>query len=125
MTQGTKPANNDDQPESEQAVYLTLAPSVEEKQTGAFYVHKDYVKIRGAWEVEQHIPPISTSVSFGDVDSWAEYVGRFSIPTENTALLTWSEQGLSAILDYHDSADEPGRCAWKATMPFMRSPEWT
>lgn len=101
---------------------LTIAPDVETPD-GAVYVHKDYVKVVAPWAVEAHIAPISATERFGDVESWVSYVTTY-MPLDG-GLLTWSERGLNAVLDYHSNVDEPGRCRWIATHPFEKSSQWS
>lgn len=101
---------------------LTIAPSYTDPATGAVYVHRDLELAINPWDVESHVGPIKRLEHFGDVESWAAYVRRFA--AEGTALLTWSELGLRAVLDYHRSGAEPGRCQWTAAHPFQRSDQW-
>lgn len=91
---------------------------------GSVYVHQDLVKAVEPWAVEMHIAPVRAAERFGDVPSWAEYVTRFSAPTPYLPLLTWSETGLRAVLDYHASDASTGRCQWTAVHPFQRSDQW-
>lgn len=113
----TKPA--EDQEQESAAAHLIIAPLVEDETTGAMWVHKDYEKVRGDWENEAHVPQVSADEQFGDVASWVAYVQKFG----SEKFLTWSASGLSAILDYH--SEDPGRCQWKASQPFIASPEWS
>jgi uncharacterized protein YfdQ (DUF2303 family) len=91
------------------------------------YVHKDLVQVVDPFLVEQHIGPIKRTERFGDVESWVSYVQAYSPHDAEVEadglLLTWSEAGLAAVLDYH-SVDEPGRCQWQAIHPFERSVQW-
>jgi Uncharacterized conserved protein (DUF2303) len=101
---------------------LTIAPSVKDA-TGADWVHADYQRATEPWQAEQHIPPISRTERLGSVESWAAYVTSYALP-DAPLLLTWSESGLRAILDYHLSADEPGRCTWVAVHPLEQAVQW-
>jgi hypothetical protein len=103
---------------------LILAPTVTDNQTGAFYTHKDYVRQDPDWAVVDHVPPITTKEKFGDVESWAAYVTKYGGEPPFDPLLTWSEAGLRAVIDYHSDADNPGRCAWLALHDFTRSHQW-
>lgn len=103
------------------APHLLIEPSYTAPD-GSTYVHKDYVQALHAWTVEQHIPPIHQTERFGDVESWAAYLALYSVPEES--LLTWSEGGLKAVLDYHQQDTTPGRCQWLAEHPFERSHQW-
>lgn len=104
---------------------LTVVASYTDPQTGAVYVHRDLVAALGPWDVENHIPPVKRTERFGDVESWAAYVQRYAgDPDEGFApLLTWSERGLTAVLDYHTTV-EPDRCQWIAEHAFERSAAW-
>lgn len=103
---------------------LAIAPSYKDHQTGALYIHEDLKNVQGPWAEEAHIPPVHASEKFGDVASWVEYVKRFSGAPDFPPFLTWSPKGLMAVLDYHRSAEEPGRAQWTAECPFERSIEW-
>lgn len=92
--------------------------------TGAVYVHQDLVQTVKPFETEDHIGAIERTERFGDVASWAAYVKRFGGNSSFPPFLTWSESGLSAILDYHGRLEAPGRCQWKANQPFERSLQW-
>jgi hypothetical protein len=111
----------DDAAEPDTAVIV--AATYKDPQTGALYVHSDLVKAAEPWADETHIPPPKADEKFGDVESWAEYVKAFAV-TDNAPFLTWSSQGLRAVLDYHEGIDSPGRLQWTAAHPFQRSPEW-
>lgn len=102
---------------------LTIVPSFTDPKTGQVYVHHDLLATDADWQIEQHIPPISRTEKFGDVASWAEYVLNFE-DGARAPLLTWSERGLTAILDYHGSEANPGRCSWIATHDFVKSRQW-
>ena len=106
---------------------LTIASSYTDPRTGALYVHADLEQVIPDWEVERHISPIKRTEQFGDVESWAEYILRFGCDSQGDSppLLTWSESGLTAILDYHSADGTPGRCAWLAVYEFRRSAAWT
>ncbi len=91
---------------------------------GSVYVHQDLCRVVEPWAVEQHISPIKAHESFGDVESWAEYVTRFASVEQFAPLLTWSERGLRAVLDYHGDDGTPRRCQWTAEHPFTLAPAW-
>lgn len=103
---------------------LILQPTVKDPETGAFYIHKDYVRQDPKWDVVDHISPINTKEKFGDVESWAAYVTKYGGMPPFEPLLTWSEVGLRAVIDYHSDADNPGRCQWLALHDFARSVQW-
>jgi hypothetical protein len=105
---------------------LTIAPAYVDPVSGATYVHQDLRATGSAWAAEDHIPPIQTKENFGDVESWVAYVQRFAgaDTSEGAPLLTWSERGLAAILDYHGEDGTPARCAWKAMHSFERASQW-
>jgi hypothetical protein len=103
---------------------VQLAPSVEDA-TGALFVHRDYVKVRDEWAIEQHVGPPKAHEVFGDVESWVAYVQRFG--HHQQPLLTWNSGGFHAVLDYHQNdglEGTPGRLLWVARMPFEHSAEW-
>lgn len=113
-----------DQHQPQTAPRLTIAPTYSDPTTGALWVHQDYSKVREDWEDEQHISPPKGLETFGDVESWAAFVRQFAGAEPYTPLLTWSESGLRAVLDYHSGMDEPGRCQWRAEHPFRPSVSW-
>lgn len=106
------------------APHLTIAPSYTAPD-GSVYVHQDLVKASEPWTTEAHVSPIRTTERFGDIESWAAYVVHFAGAEEAAALLTWSETGLRAVLDYHTQAGDPGRTQWIAEHPFTRTVQWT
>lgn len=109
----------------EQTAPHILAATSFSAKDGSVYVHKDLVQVITPWAVEDHIGPARVSESFGDVDSWAEYVHRYGEPDGDfPAFVTWSEKGLRAVLDYHGVGQEPNRCQWVAEHPFTLSPVW-
>lgn len=103
---------------------VTIAPSYTDHATGAVYVHHDLAEVVKPWDVDAHISPIKETQRFGDVESWVDFIKRFAGAGEHAPLLTWSEQGLKAVLDYHVAAGEPDRCAWIAEHPFKRTKQW-
>jgi len=99
---------------------VVIQPAYTDPSTGGLYVHRDLVLVRPDWVTETHRSPVKASEAFGDVESFAEYVTHHGNPA--TALLTWSERGLTATLDYHGTDPEVGgRCQWKALHPFVKS----
>lgn len=102
---------------------LTIAPAYRDDKTGQLYVHRDLEPRNPDWMVADRIGPVRVQERFGDVESWTQYVTRYE-DTEISPLLTWSERGLHAILDYHVSEEEPGRCVWTAEHLFVRSIQW-
>lgn len=102
---------------------LSIAPSYTDPVTKQTYVHQDLLATDADWQVENHIPPINRTERFGDVDGWVAYVQQFS-DDNRPPFLTWSERGLQAVLDYHVSEDQPGRCQWLAVHDFTRSHAW-
>lgn len=106
----------------EQTAAHVLAATSFSARDGSVYVHKDLVQVVEPWAVENHISPVLAGESFGDVESWAAYVTRYGGVDEVwPAFLTWSERGLRAVLDYHGTDQEPGRCQWTADHPFTLS----
>lgn len=111
---------------------LTVAATYVDPITKALYVHKDLEQVLPDWAIEQHLPPIARTEHFGDVESWASYVRRFgqAAAHENDEgafdlpFLTWSERGLTAILDYHAADGTADRCQWLAEHRFERSHQW-
>lgn len=104
---------------AQKAAHIIVAESYAAPD-GSVYVHKDLVQAVAPWAVEQHIGPAKAAESFGDVESWADYVKRYGGEDEvYPAYLTWSEKGLRAVLDYHGTDQEPNRCRWTAEMPFV------
>lgn len=92
----------------------------------ALFVHKDLVQVLAPWAEEAHIGPVSEQIALGDVESWAEYVGRWGGAATGSRLITWSAHGLRAVLDYHGdkefgSESPEQRAAWVATHPFVLS----
>lgn len=108
------------------APHLSIAPAYTDSRTGAVYVHESLELALEPWEAERHISPPRVSESFGDVDSWAQYVNVYASDGEgeHRPLITWSEKGLRAVLDYHAVDREPNRCQWVAEHPFTLSPVW-
>jgi len=102
---------------------LTIEPSVTAPD-GSFWVFNGtgYDKVVDAWSVEQHIRPAAVTARLGDVRSWVQYVERYHQP--DRLLLSWSERGLRAILDFHQTLDAPGRAQWTAEHPFVTSSQW-
>lgn len=101
------------------APHLSIAPAWTDPKTGATYIHQDFDIGTAPWEAEAHISPIKAAESFGDVESWAAYVTTYAKPAPRPPLVTWSEKGLRAVLDYHGTDQEPNRCQWTAEMPFV------
>lgn len=108
------------------APHITIPSAYTDPKTGAVYVHSSLDLAIDAWEVEGHISPAKVSESFGDVDSWAQYVNTYASDGagDERPLITWSEKGLRAVLDYHSIDQKPNRCQWVAEMPFILSPVW-
>jgi hypothetical protein len=105
---------------------LTIDPQITAPD-GSFYVfdgEHGYRRVVEPWAVEAHIGPIRASEKLGDVDSWAAYVLRYAGADDHAPLLTWSEAGLRAVLDYHTAELDAGRCQWTAAHPFERSDRW-
>ena len=100
---------------------IVVAAAWTDPKTGQVYVHKDLESVDADWEREAHVPPTAVTERFGDVMSWALYLARYA---PDSALLTWNSQGLSAVIDYPVSVDEPGRRQWLAQHPFVKSAEW-
>jgi uncharacterized protein YfdQ (DUF2303 family) len=104
---------------------LVIAPTWQDPMTKALYVHQDLVKTQEPWAEEAHIRPMKASESFGDVESFVDYVGRYSNHVDRSrTLLTWNKSGLRAVLDYANFDQEPGRCQWTASYPFITSIQW-
>lgn len=108
------------------APMVMIEPTYQDPISKALYVHRDLELRQGPWAEEQHISPMEAMEQFGDVESWVSYVRRYSDPlAPNATFLTWSKQGLTAILDYAISNGEPNRCQWGARHPFVNSHQWT
>ena len=112
-----------DQYSIQAAPRLTLQASVKDA-TGAEWVHQDYQRVSEPWAVEQHVGPIKATERLGDIESWTRYVARFSGADTFAPLLTWSEAGLRAVLDYHTGEGDAGRAQWVAEHPFARTVQW-
>lgn len=104
---------------------LTVQATYRDPVSGALYVHDDLILAEEPWAAEQHVGPIATNERLGDVPSWVRYVQRFGGGRGDAVLLTWSSQGLAAVLDYHTDLDQPGRRQWTATCPFEPSSQWS
>lgn len=103
--------------------YLTVAAVYQDPLTKATYVHRDLERVQDPYAFEDHVGPFARTESFGDAESWADYVRRYAVP--DTTLLTWNARGLRAILDYADASTKaPGRCAWSVAYPFAASTQW-
>lgn len=122
MVARNAPTDPIDQYAPQTAPRLTIAPSYTAPD-GSVYVHQDFNKVVSEWQVEQHIPPINRTERFGSVEAWAAYVLDYAT-TDGPHLLTWSESGLRAILDYIGPGQDPGRCTWKAEHPFEQTTQW-
>lgn len=96
---------------------VVIQATYKDPVTGALYVHTDLEFAQEPWAEEAHIAPFTADEDFGDVESWAAYVKRFD---NGHSLLTWSSDGLKAVLDY--GPDQRGQIV--ATMPFVKSPEF-
>lgn len=105
---------------------LVVAASYTDPITGMVYVHKDLEPALAPWQAEAHIPLAQVNEQFGDVPSWVDFVKRFvPAPADDyPPFLTWNARGLHAILDFHEAIGTPDRCRWRATCPFVHSPEW-
>lgn len=116
------PINVDDE---QQAAHLTIQAH-HKAADGSEYLREGdvYRQIVGPWAVLDRIAPVNRTERFGDVESWAAFVARFRQSEPNEPLLTWSEAGIRAILDYHAAKDEPGRCQFVAEHPFERTIQW-
>jgi len=108
------------------APHITIPAAYTDPKTGAVYVHEALDLAIDAWDVEGHISPAKVSESFGDVDSWVQYVNTYASDGEgdNRPLITWSEKGLRAVLDYHSTERVSNRCQWVAEMPFTLTAVW-
>ncbi len=107
------------------AARLAIAPVYKDPRTGATYIHQDLRLTQGPWDEEAHLSPIAECIRFGDVESWAAYIKRYSAHAQDwPSLTTWNAQGLRAVLDYHGTNGTPNRCKWQATYPFEGSREW-
>ena len=81
-----------------------------------------YRQIVAPWSVEQHIGPFRAGERLGDIESWCAFVDRFSTD-DVEPLLTWSDKGLKATLDY-GLMDAPGHRQAVAEHPFLRTRQW-
>jgi Uncharacterized conserved protein (DUF2303) len=93
--------------------------SVQDRDTGALFIHKDLVQVIEPWAREAHLGPIQADERFGDVDSWASYVKRHA-RADSPPFIAWTSGGLRAVLDYHNGTT--GRCQWVASHPFVLAP---
>lgn len=107
------------------APIVNVPASVSDQKTGAWAIHKDMVEIIKPYELEKHLGPPKANQAFGDVESWAKFVKRFATVEPFEPFLTWSNNELRAVLDYHESVQDAGPCQFVATMPFRYSREWT
>ena len=118
--QAIHPINRSD---DQEAAFLTIQATHRAADGSEWLRSGDgYSQIVRPWAVESHIGPIKSSEKLGDIDSWVRYVVKYG--EADTALLTWSDKGLRAVLDYHTDLREPGRCAWVAEHPFLRTRQW-
>lgn len=81
-----------------------------------------YTKIVEPHEPDTYIPPFAAAEKLGDIESWCAFVERFSLESV-TPLLTWSQNGLKAVLDYGEM-DAPGRRRAVAEHPFLTTRQW-
>jgi hypothetical protein len=111
--------------EEQTAARLTIDPMLQPGD-GSYWAFNGtgYTKIVEPWAVEEHIDPISRTERFGDIESFVAYVHRFAGAVEHAPLLTWSERGLKAVIDYHSQDGTPNRCNWLAEHPFERTKQW-
>lgn len=117
------PANNDIQ----EAPRIIIEPSVSGPGDSLWvFDGQGYKPAIAPFEIQaqrdQYVGPAKASVSLGDVASWVAYVKRYHRPER--LLLTWSEHGLKAVLDAHESLDAAGRGQWTASHPFLKSSQW-
>lgn len=107
------------------APHLVVHPTVK-MADGSEWAHEDYKKVVEPWAVEQHIGPINSRQWLGTVESWVDYVKRYGRDGADVreSLLTWTEAELKAVLDYHSSMGEAGRCQWVALHTFEASQQW-
>lgn len=77
-------------------------------------------------DLEDYLPAprrIRQKQVFRSIDSFIEYVGRFS--TETTVVFADEQQTrLTAVLDYHQSPESPSWCSHVATYECPFSKEW-
>lgn len=120
-TNGTAihPADNDIQ----EAPRIIIEPGVSAPD-GSYWVFNGagYDRAVEPWAVEQHVGPAKAAIKLGDVRPWVAYVQRYH--HADRLLLTWSDAGLRAVLDYHASLDGAGRAQWTAEHPFVTSSQW-
>jgi uncharacterized protein YfdQ (DUF2303 family) len=125
----------DTRPDSEVAGNGPAAPRILvashfiDPKSGALYVHKDLELTIAPWETEAHVGPPRARECFGDIASWVDYVKRYGAASSGAGqaagvLLTWNSTGFTAVLDYHQDDEQPGRCQWTASYPFPFSPEY-
>lgn len=121
MTNGTAilPADNDIQ----EAPRIIIEPGVSAPDQSFFVFNgAGYDRVSEPWSIEQHVGPAKAAIKLGDVRSWVAYVTRYHLA--DRLLLTWSDAGLRAVLDYHASLDGAGRAQWTAEHPFVTSSQW-
>lgn len=108
------------------APIVNIPAAVTDSKTGTWAVHKDLVTVIKPYEFEDHVGPPKAQEKFGDVQSWADFIKRFSAAPDFPPFLTWSNKELRAVLDFHTSAapDGAGHCQFTASMAFSYSREW-
>jgi len=97
--------------------------SVTDTASKAMWVHKDLVQVRGPYEDEAHIPPMTATEHFGDVDSFVQYVVRYGGDGSHVHA-RWNSKGFIATLDYPAPGEIGGRRAWTANYEFCHTPQW-
>lgn len=103
---------------------LTIDPEITAPD-GSFYVfdgQSGYRKVVEAHESDTYIPPFRSEAKLGDIESWCAFVVQFSMPSV-MPLLTWSQNGLKAVLDYGEM-DAPARRRAVAEHPFQTTRQW-
>lgn len=111
------------------APHLALSPSVEDHESGALWLHKDYVQAVKPWENEAHQSPYQGILTFGDVPSFVSYVKNYGWP--RGTLVAWNPKGLHARLDHMPTrtGEEYARewlasDRWRAHMPYELDPSF-
>lgn len=103
------------------APLLAIDATYRHPVNGALYVHESLKPVIQPWEDEGHISPFRSSEQFGDVESFVLFVERFK--SDPAPLLTWSERGLRAVLDF-GTIEAPGRRIAIAEHPFQLTSQW-
>lgn len=109
-------------PTSDVAV-TRLDAAYKDPVTSALYLHKDLVQVTEPWADREYLAShpgyVKETVELGDIESVVAYLDRHE-HKDRPAHITWSKEGIRAVLDYHDrDTQQSGRCQWVVTYPFV------